>query len=107
MGNAVGFNGEREGAGAIIHAVAAGIFDFAIVWGPVAGYYRGKEQVPLRLSTSPAFDTRALPLRFAISMGVRKMIENCMIKCSFSGTPEVRNQRRTSKIWSSYRSSCQ
>ena len=72
MGNAVGFNGEREGAGAIIHAVAAGSIDFAIVWGPVAGYYRGKEQVPLRLSMSPAFDTRALPLRFAISMGVRK-----------------------------------
>jgi mxaJ protein len=72
MGNAVGFNGRRQGEGAIVHAVAAGSIDLALVWGPVAGYYSRKEQVPLRLSASPAFDTPLLPFRFAISMGVRK-----------------------------------
>jgi mxaJ protein len=72
IGNAMGFNGKRQGEGAIIHAVAAGTIDLAVVWGPVAGYYSRKERVPLRLKTAPAFDTPVLPFRFAISMGVRK-----------------------------------
>ena len=72
IGNAVGFNGRRQGDGAIIHAVAAGNIDLAVVWGPVAGYYKQKERIPLRLSLPPAFDTTVLPFRFAISMGVRK-----------------------------------
>lgn len=76
IGNAMGFNAKRHGDGAIIHAVAAGSIDVAVVWGPVAGYYRRKEQVPLHLNISPAFDAPALPFRFAISMGVRKGDQN-------------------------------
>ena len=72
IANVVGFNGKRQGERAIIHAVAAGSIDLAIVWGPVAGFYGRKENVPLRSDSSPAFDTPAMPFRFAISMGVRK-----------------------------------
>jgi mxaJ protein len=72
IANVVGFNGKRQGERAIIHAVAAGSIDLAVVWGPVAGYYRRKEKVPLRLNMPPAFDIPVLPFRFAISMGVRK-----------------------------------
>src|SRR4051812_29230673 len=72
IGNTVGFNGRRQSEAAIVHAVADGTIDLAVVWGPIAGYYRQREQVQLRLNASPAFDTPALPFRFAISMGVRK-----------------------------------
>ncbi|HEX4488636.1 MAG TPA: quinoprotein dehydrogenase-associated putative ABC transporter substrate-binding protein [Terriglobales bacterium] len=72
ISNTVGFNGKRQGDGAIVHAVATGSIDLAVVWGPVAGYYSRKERTPLRLDMPPAFDNPSLPFRFSISMGVRK-----------------------------------
>jgi mxaJ protein len=72
IGNTVAFNGKRQGDGAIVHAVATGSIDLAVVWGPVAGYYSRKERIRLHLNMSPAFDSPSLPFRFAICMGVRK-----------------------------------
>jgi mxaJ protein len=51
--------------------LTAGELDIAIVWGPLAGYYARKSAVALRLTPTPAADGQ-LPLRFAISMGVRR-----------------------------------
>jgi mxaJ protein len=56
----------------IIHAVAAGDVDVAIVWGPIAGYFARRERVPLEITpVSPQVDP---PFRFTfdIAMGVRR-----------------------------------
>jgi mxaJ protein len=60
-------------AARIVHAVAAGEVDVAIVWGPFAGYFAGLEPEPLHIER-PATDEdgAALPLAFDIAMGVRK-----------------------------------
>lgn len=57
----------------IIRAVASGAVDVAFVWGPVAGYFAGESDVPLKLTpVSPHFDGPQLPMVFDISMGTRK-----------------------------------
>jgi mxaJ protein len=57
----------------IVHAVASGAVDVAFVWGPVAGYFAAKSEVPLKLiPVSPRFDGPQLPMVFDISMGTRK-----------------------------------
>jgi quinoprotein dehydrogenase-associated probable ABC transporter substrate-binding protein len=56
----------------IVHAVARGDIDVAIVWGPIAGYFAPRENVPLVLTpVSPQVDP---PFRFSfdIAMGVRR-----------------------------------
>jgi mxaJ protein len=58
-------------ASPIVAAVADGTLDVAIVWGPTAGYFAKRSRVPLSLTPTPASDA-ALPMAFAISMGVRK-----------------------------------
>jgi mxaJ protein len=60
-------------AAAIVHAVARGDVDLAVVWGPIAGYFAKTEPVPLRL-TPVAADAGgpALPMSFAIAIGVRR-----------------------------------
>src|SRR5207302_6718502 len=63
---------DKNPAAKIIHAVAAGRIDVAIVWGPLAGYFVKREAVPLRLkSVSPEFGTPSLPLVYGISLAVR------------------------------------
>jgi mxaJ protein len=55
-----------------VDAVAKGEVDVAIVWGPLGGYFAGKEKVPLTaVPVSPAADPH-LPFTFSIAMGVRK-----------------------------------
>lgn len=57
----------------IVTAVARGDIDVAVVWGPLAGYYARRQQVPLELRpVSPSSDGPTLPMAFDISMGVRK-----------------------------------
>ena len=57
----------------IIDAVARGVVDVAIVWGPLAGYFAPKEPVPLTITpVSPQIDLPFLPFVFDISMGVRR-----------------------------------
>jgi mxaJ protein len=55
----------------LIDAVASGKVDTAIVWGPVAGYFVGRQRVPLTMVPIPSGKTD-LPFAFDISMGVKK-----------------------------------
>jgi mxaJ protein len=59
---------------AIVDAVARGDIDVAIVWGPLAGYFAGRQHgAPLVLTpVEPEHDGAQWPMAFAISMGVRK-----------------------------------
>jgi mxaJ protein len=64
---------ERNPAAAIMDAVAKGEIDVAIVWGPVAGYFAGRESVPLKVAlVTPQNDGPRLPMVFDINMGVRR-----------------------------------
>jgi mxaJ protein len=57
----------------IVHAVARGDVDLAVVWGPLAGYYASREPVALDLTpVSPEIDLPFLPFVYDISMGVRR-----------------------------------
>ena len=57
----------------LIEAVAAGEIDVAVVWGPFAGYFAPKQDVPLRIvPVSPQIDLPFVPFVFDISMGVRR-----------------------------------
>jgi mxaJ protein len=58
---------------AIVDAVASGDVDVAIVWGPTAGYFAKDARVPLRVTAvMPWLDGPQWPMRFDVSMGVRK-----------------------------------
>ena len=57
----------------IVHAVARGEVDAAVVWGPLAGYFASREPVPLDLApVTPEIDPPFLPFVFDISMAVRR-----------------------------------
>jgi mxaJ protein len=57
----------------ILEAVTKGEVDVAIVWGPLAGYFAGRQKAPLELTpVSPEIDLPYLPFIFDISMGVRR-----------------------------------
>jgi mxaJ protein len=58
---------------AIIHAVADREIDVAVAWGPMAGYFAGREKPALAVSPPAApFDGPGWPMRFDIAMGVKK-----------------------------------
>lgn len=57
----------------IIEAVANGDIDVAIAWGPLAGYFAGRQRVKLKVvPVSPLIDKPILPMLYDISMGVRR-----------------------------------
>ena len=57
----------------LIEAVANDDVDVAVVWGPLAGYYAGRQRVPLTIvPVSPQIDTPFLPFVFDIAVGVRR-----------------------------------
>ena len=57
----------------IVEAVAKGEIDLAIVWGPLAGYFAGRENVALRIEpVTPEIDLPYLPFVYDISIGVRR-----------------------------------
>ena len=59
--------------GKIVDAVAAGEIDVAIVWGPFAGYFAGRQPVAMEVvPVSSSTDGPFLPLAFDMSMGVRR-----------------------------------
>jgi mxaJ protein len=62
---------ETTPAAKILRAVEAGEIDVAVAWGPLAGYVARRAEPPLRLTLTPARDG-SLPMRFQISMGVRR-----------------------------------
>ena len=64
---------EQNPAAAIMDAVAKGEIDVAIVWGPVAGYFADRENVPLKVAlVTPQNDDPRVPMVFDINMGVRR-----------------------------------
>lgn len=71
--NVVGFDtfySAQNPPSRIVDAVAAGKVDAAIVWGPAAGYFAGRQTVPLQVTPVPS-GKMDLPSAFDISMGVR------------------------------------
>jgi mxaJ protein len=57
----------------ILDALARGDIDVAVVWGPVAGYFARGHTPPLELTpVSPWLDGPQWPMRFDVSIGVRK-----------------------------------
>jgi mxaJ protein len=57
----------------IVTAVAKKEIDVAIVWGPLAGYFAQRSQVPLQLQPLVERDSLSdFPFRFNIAMGVRR-----------------------------------
>ncbi|HEX6965114.1 MAG TPA: quinoprotein dehydrogenase-associated putative ABC transporter substrate-binding protein [Gemmatimonadaceae bacterium] len=72
--SATGYMGGPNPAADIVHAVARGDVDVAIVWGPTAGYFAPREGVPLTLvPVTPSVDTLS-GKRFVydMAMGVPK-----------------------------------
>ncbi|WP_263418631.1 quinoprotein dehydrogenase-associated putative ABC transporter substrate-binding protein [Terriglobus albidus] len=66
----VGYRSFGSEAGEIVHAVASRKVGFAVVWGPVAGYYASREHVPLSLhAVSPAIED-GIPFRYDIAIAV-------------------------------------
>jgi mxaJ protein len=58
---------------AIVHAVANGDVDVALVWGPLAGYVAAHSSVPLRLErVTPVLDDATWPMTYGISVGVNR-----------------------------------
>jgi mxaJ protein len=57
----------------VINAVVKGEVDVAIVWGPLAGYFAGRQPVPLDLVAIPdSVDRTGFPFAFDIALGVRR-----------------------------------
>ncbi len=57
----------------IMDAVVNGAVDVAIVWGPLAGFYARRGDVPLEIApVLPAVDPPGMGFAFSIAMGVRK-----------------------------------
>jgi mxaJ protein len=58
---------------AIVNAVADHKIDVAVAWGPMAGYFAGREKPALEVSRiAMPFDGPGWPMRFDIAMGVKK-----------------------------------
>jgi mxaJ protein len=67
----VGFNAFGRGAEDIMRAVADKRVGFAVVWGPLAGYYAARQRVPLTLTeVKPSVDPSGIPFSFALSVAV-------------------------------------
>ena len=57
--------------GRLIEDLFAGAIDVAVVWGPIAGYFGKKSNVPA-LELVPLQNNGPIPMTFEISMGVRR-----------------------------------
>jgi quinoprotein dehydrogenase-associated probable ABC transporter substrate-binding protein len=56
----------------IVEAVARGNVDVAVVWGPLAGYFATRQEVPLDLAPVAPVRDPATPVAFDISVGVTR-----------------------------------
>jgi len=66
-------DGERTQGERIVHAVATGELDAAILWGPQAAFYAKREAVTLAIEKASAPAALAgVPFEYAIAMGVRR-----------------------------------
>ena len=78
----------------IVEAVAAGEIDVAIAWGPMAGYFADRQDVPLRVTpVSPQIDPPFTPFVFDMSMAVRRGEDSLRVRLEEAmeaRTPEIR-----------------
>ena len=73
----------------ILDAVASGEIDLAIVWGPLAGYFAPKLNVPMEIvPVTPQVDVPFLPFVYDISMGVRR--EDTALKAEVDSILDLR-----------------
>jgi mxaJ protein len=57
----------------VVRAVERGDVDVALVWGPLAGYFAARSEVPLRLEpVTPWMADMQWPMPFDVSVGVQK-----------------------------------
>jgi mxaJ protein len=57
----------------VVRAVERGDVDVALVWGPLAGYFAARSEVPLRLEpVTPWMADMQWPMQFDVSVGVQK-----------------------------------
>ncbi len=57
---------------ALVDAVGSGEVDVAIVWGPIAGFFRRDQPKPLRMRfVPPSEETATLPFRYDMAIAVR------------------------------------
>jgi mxaJ protein len=69
----VGFDSFGTRGGDIVRAVADKRVGFSVVWGPLAGYYAARQNIPLTLSpVKPAVDSSGIPFSFAITIAVHR-----------------------------------
>lgn len=66
----VGFESFGSEAGEVIHAVATQRVGLAVVWGPVAGFYASKQQVPLVLKPVVPAVEAGIPFQYSIAIAV-------------------------------------
>jgi mxaJ protein len=76
VGNLRGYHGwynDDDRPEDVVNAVANDSVDLAIVWGPLAGYFAKRSQVPLKLTPLGERDSLAdVPFRYDIAMAVRR-----------------------------------
>lgn len=66
-------SGEPNPTDRVLREVAAGEIDVGIIWGPVAGYYAPRSDVPLDVQpVTPQFDPPFLSMSFSMTMAVRQ-----------------------------------
>ena len=72
--NVVGFPvmGKEPAAARMLHALAHGSLDAALIWGPQAGWFLQRSSVPLAASIAAAPAGLATPFEFSIAMGVAR-----------------------------------
>jgi mxaJ protein len=70
--NVVGYTvlGDGPAASRMVKALAQDRLDAAVLWGPQAGWYARRSQVPLGISIAAAPPGLPLPFEFSIAMGV-------------------------------------
>jgi mxaJ protein len=67
----VGFDSFGDGGSRIVRAVAQKQIGFAVVWGPIAGYYAAKQHSSISLSpVRSTVDVSGIPFSFAITVAV-------------------------------------
>lgn len=104
--NVVGFPifgnyAKPDPAAVIIHAVARDSIDVAIVWGPFAGYFAPREQVPLTVTPlEQAVDESGQPFAYNISLGVRHADSTFALLLD---SLLIRNQAAITQILETYR----
>ncbi len=65
--------GEGPQAQRLVDAVASGVLDVALMWGPQAAYFARRQPTPLAMTPARApRELATVPFEFSMSMGVRK-----------------------------------